>query len=263
MKCPKCGYNSFEYLDTCKKCKNDLNAFKQAHGIHSHIMSTVVAAAAPAVAAMATVAAVAAAPAATEENFTWEEPAPAAPPIKPGDDIFPTMDIDFAAQPAVAPVAPPPVSFDLEPTSAPAPAPPQAEQEADLPDFSFDEPATETTEAPPPLHGSAPADDDGFASLLETGDSSEETAAAPTPVATPELESAWEAPTNVFGGFDEEQNATPAPSAQESGGFDLESFSWEEEAPKEPTNTPKGPSVELDGFSPSEFDSLFGEPDKK
>jgi hypothetical protein len=81
--------------------------------------------------------------------------------------------------------------------------------------------------------------------------------------ATPELESAWEAPANVFGGFDDGQDEAPAPAAQETGGFDLESFNWEEEAPKEPSPSPKGPQVELEGFSPTEFDSLFGEPDKK
>ena len=267
MKCPKCGYNSFEYLDTCKKCKNDLSAFKEAHGIRSSVMPTLAAAAIPAAAAAATVAAaIAAPPAADDETFTWDEPpataAPVPPPIKPGDDIFPTMDLDFAPTVAAAPAAPPPLSFDLEPTVAAASAAPPAEGEADLADFSFDEPALETTAAPAPPFGSAPVDD-GFASLLETGDSSEVTAAAAAPAATPELESAWEAPANVFGGFDEEPNEPPAAVAQESGGFDLESFNWDEAAPKETPPPPKGPQVELDGFSPTEFDSLFGEPENR
>lgn len=33
MKCPKCGYVSFEYLDTCRKCGRDLSQFKDAVGI--------------------------------------------------------------------------------------------------------------------------------------------------------------------------------------------------------------------------------------
>ncbi len=33
MKCPKCGYNSFEFYDVCKKCSNDLMSYKQAHSI--------------------------------------------------------------------------------------------------------------------------------------------------------------------------------------------------------------------------------------
>lgn len=28
MKCPKCGYHSFEHLDSCKKCNNDLTEHK-------------------------------------------------------------------------------------------------------------------------------------------------------------------------------------------------------------------------------------------
>lgn len=33
MKCPKCGYNSFETHDTCKKCANDLTSYKDIHGL--------------------------------------------------------------------------------------------------------------------------------------------------------------------------------------------------------------------------------------
>jgi hypothetical protein len=35
MKCPKCGYNSFEFLDQCKKCGNDLVFFKESKGLRS------------------------------------------------------------------------------------------------------------------------------------------------------------------------------------------------------------------------------------
>lgn len=33
MKCPKCGFSSFEIYDNCRKCSADLVAFKQKHGI--------------------------------------------------------------------------------------------------------------------------------------------------------------------------------------------------------------------------------------
>jgi len=33
MKCPKCGYNSFEFHDSCKKCANDLTGYKDTYGI--------------------------------------------------------------------------------------------------------------------------------------------------------------------------------------------------------------------------------------
>ncbi|AMV73801.1 hypothetical protein DBW_3503 [Desulfuromonas sp. DDH964] len=35
MKCPKCGFTSFDYLDSCKKCGGDLAAFKAKHGLRS------------------------------------------------------------------------------------------------------------------------------------------------------------------------------------------------------------------------------------
>ncbi|MFO7577221.1 MAG: RDD family protein [Pelovirga sp.] len=38
MKCPKCGYNSFDYLDSCKKCGKDLLEFKQRYGIRSVLL---------------------------------------------------------------------------------------------------------------------------------------------------------------------------------------------------------------------------------
>jgi hypothetical protein len=38
MKCPKCGYNSFESHDTCKKCANDLTSYKDIHGIKSIVL---------------------------------------------------------------------------------------------------------------------------------------------------------------------------------------------------------------------------------
>jgi hypothetical protein len=33
MKCPKCGYNSFEFFSSCKKCSADLGAYKQTYNI--------------------------------------------------------------------------------------------------------------------------------------------------------------------------------------------------------------------------------------
>jgi len=33
MKCPKCGYNSFEFLNACKKCGAELGSFKKTHRI--------------------------------------------------------------------------------------------------------------------------------------------------------------------------------------------------------------------------------------
>lgn len=38
MKCPKCGYNSFEIHDSCKKCANDLTGYKETHGLKSIVL---------------------------------------------------------------------------------------------------------------------------------------------------------------------------------------------------------------------------------
>lgn len=33
MKCPKCGFNSFEYYDSCKRCSSDLTGYKLTYSI--------------------------------------------------------------------------------------------------------------------------------------------------------------------------------------------------------------------------------------
>jgi hypothetical protein len=38
MKCPKCGFNSFEYYDSCKKCSCDLVGYKQTYSITSMVL---------------------------------------------------------------------------------------------------------------------------------------------------------------------------------------------------------------------------------
>ena len=38
MKCPKCGFNSFEHYDTCIKCSSDLTAYKQTYSISSLVL---------------------------------------------------------------------------------------------------------------------------------------------------------------------------------------------------------------------------------
>ncbi len=38
MKCPKCGFNSFEYYDMCKKCSADLIGYKQTYSITALVL---------------------------------------------------------------------------------------------------------------------------------------------------------------------------------------------------------------------------------
>ena len=51
MKCPKCGYTSFDYLDECKKCGKELSEHKDKHSIRSLMFPGSGAAAAAAAAA--------------------------------------------------------------------------------------------------------------------------------------------------------------------------------------------------------------------
>ena len=38
MKCPKCGYNSFESIDICAKCSHDLTAHKSTFGLQPVVL---------------------------------------------------------------------------------------------------------------------------------------------------------------------------------------------------------------------------------
>jgi hypothetical protein len=40
MKCPKCGYNSFECFTTCKKCSQNLTEFKDKLGLRPIVLQT-------------------------------------------------------------------------------------------------------------------------------------------------------------------------------------------------------------------------------
>lgn len=71
MRCPKCGYNSFDHLDSCKKCSKDLTEHKARFNIQSILLSEMPAEAMAAVADDAVAAAVA--PEARIDDFTGSE----------------------------------------------------------------------------------------------------------------------------------------------------------------------------------------------
>ena len=94
MKCPKCNYISFDYLDSCKKCGKDLSEHKEKHNIRSLLFAG---AGAGAVAAAGIDGATEAA--AEDEDFTFDfmegeeqeqvaAPAEESPPstMEPADD---------------------------------------------------------------------------------------------------------------------------------------------------------------------------------
>ncbi len=73
MKCPKCGYTSFDYLDECKKCGKDLVEHKEKYKIRSLMFPSKGAAAATAAAAVTAATAATAAEAGEEFGFDFME----------------------------------------------------------------------------------------------------------------------------------------------------------------------------------------------
>ncbi len=104
MKCPKCGFNSFEYYDSCKKCSADLKGHKQAYSISSLVLPQ------EAMSALA---------AQFRSNESSANEMHAAPEVN--DDIF---SFDLPDVPPVSSSKPVNDPFDFtEPEPAPAPAP--------------------------------------------------------------------------------------------------------------------------------------------
>lgn len=158
MKCPKCGYNSFEFLDACKKCGNEFASFKKAHRINPVLFRSGAAPDAPPPDRLTAVAA--AVPIETsapemEEDFSWEVPS-ATPSPEPAETPYTGFSLDFVDLPPAEAkdVEFSGFSFD-EPEPEPVPAPAEMPAEA----FSFDEPASEE---PASFSWDTPADEAGL-----------------------------------------------------------------------------------------------------
>ncbi len=187
MKCPKCGYNSFESYDTCKKCSADLTEFKQIHKLTALVLP-------PSLRASM----------ATEfeddqgENDNQSDG---------GADMF-TFDLptDHHTSEVAEPAASTnPFSFN-ETAAAPAV------------DFSFD--------LPP-----ASAENDPFASLLESTTQKEDTVAAPA----------------------------AQPGQAEANGFELNNFSWDDAPESEQPESNNSPGETNKQTADDDFNSLFGD----
>src|ERR1039458_6346395 len=83
MKCPKCGFNSFEFLDNCKKCNASLTPLKNKLGIRAFVMPPyhIPSSGAGVATGSEVIGAMEAAPA---DEFSWESP--------PGKRPFETKD---------------------------------------------------------------------------------------------------------------------------------------------------------------------------
>lgn len=102
MKCPKCGYNSFEFLDACKKCGAEFVAFKKSMGIKPVVFAssenntdTQQQSAEIAMASDSQID--------KDETFSWDLPMPGDKPQ--GDKPFDGFDLDFIktdSEPAAA-----------------------------------------------------------------------------------------------------------------------------------------------------------------
>lgn len=124
MKCPKCGYNSFEFLDACKKCGVDLGTFKKSHRINTVLRPAV---AVPTELPQQAAPAAAQTPAQTENlHESFDLGFPETPQEQTADQGF--SGFSFSDEPAApAEISSPSASEELE-------------------DFSFDEPEEEESQ---------------------------------------------------------------------------------------------------------------------
>jgi hypothetical protein len=128
MKCPKCGYNSFEFLDACKKCGAELTSFKKTHRINTVIRR--VAAVPTEIAQQAAPPVVTPAPVQQEENLheSFDLGFPDSPPGEVKDEEF--TGFTFSDEPV-------PPAQDSTPAAG----------EASVDDFTFGEPAEDESKS--------------------------------------------------------------------------------------------------------------------
>jgi hypothetical protein len=85
MKCPKCGFNSFEFLDNCKKCNTSLTPFKNNLGIRAVVLQPSRYSSSGTGAESGPVTIVSG-EASSEERFSWENP-PEKRPFEATDSV--------------------------------------------------------------------------------------------------------------------------------------------------------------------------------
>jgi len=218
MKCPKCGYNSFEYHDSCKKCSGDLGSYKRTYNITSIVLP----------------------PEAREKKGDEFHSASSKDELSvenvdTHDDIFPfdpPEHVTPPSSPAAAPQNDDPFNFDDQPEDLPAspPSPPALESQNGDP-FDFDEDITEVAPQQSKI------EDGGFADLLEStsqiGDDPFATLAAASPAPPAKAEAATSGASE----------------------FDLENFSWDETAAAVDTSEEQSGSDEFDSLFGATSDS--------
>jgi hypothetical protein len=163
MKCPKCGYTSFESNDTCKKCSHDLTAHRATYGLKPIVFQTEMRAAMAAAMATETVSAVAPQQPAEQpaDMFSFDIPDEKSPP--PAEETPRIDPFSFDDTPA-SPTTPAPSPFAFDELQSPAAPPPQEDAFADLLEptqLGGPAPSAAPATAPsPPLAGDAPGEYD-------------------------------------------------------------------------------------------------------
>jgi hypothetical protein len=177
MKCPKCGYNSFEFLNACKKCGAEFVSFKKNHRISPVILT-------PGTAPVEPIPSAAAVPPiipdsvaeSAGDDFSWET---SAEPALGGREETPYGGFDLGFQDS-ADAGTQDKAFtgftfsdelaDLHPVQTPSP------EGDELDAFTFEEAPGEKTEtSPPEMKFEVPdSGQEGYENLLEL-DSFEET----------------------------------------------------------------------------------------
>lgn len=266
MKCPKCGYNSFEYLDTCKKCNQSLAAFKNSFGLHPVILPAAGIASA-CVSADESGISPGGETDKSDDIFQWDMPSPQ-PGYSPAGSGIEDFEMSLGDESnSQASQASDPFSFDEDLSLTPVTQSEQAEADP-FEEFSFDLPATPADDivsrdepSGDPLH-QEPADSifgevpfNESISVVHSGSS------ATVETGLNDQHAASGLQFDPFGDmgeeeFDEKSPAQPAASVKE---FDLSSFLTMEDpspAPVESASTATAGSTKLTG---SEFEALFSE----
>ena len=188
MKCPKCGFNSFEYYDSCSKCSSDLTGYKQTYSISSMVFPQEVreqlgaefrstessadevsesAEAHDDIFSFDLPEEGESAPSRNDDPFNFDEPAAETGSVssaKSEDDIFADL-LESTSQTEDSPFGVPPAAASPAPVKAPDAS--SGPGEFDLENFSWDDTpaASSTSESAPPA--------DDFDSLF--GDTQEQT----------------------------------------------------------------------------------------
>jgi predicted nucleic acid-binding Zn-ribbon protein len=137
MKCPKCGYNSFEYLHNCKKCSNSLDAFKDSLGLKPLTVEPVITGIVPGVKLCSELLPdQASTTEVADVSFQWDLPVTATTSVSASseyEEFSLNLDESEPAPPSPA------FSFDEEPSFSPEPAKAEAADESIFGDVSFDD----------------------------------------------------------------------------------------------------------------------------